>query len=108
MHKQIAFLIAAIALAAMVIPTYQIALAADKTINCDNGCKINFKGKNDVDIVIPAGGTGTQGEKGDKGDKGDTGDPGAPGQDGTDGTDGQDGKDAELSEESDHSSKLSN
>ena len=99
MHKQIAFLIAAIALAAMVIPTYQIALAADKTINCDNGSKINFKGKNDVDIVIPAGGTGTQGEKGDKGDKGDTGDPGAPGQDGTDGTDGQDCKDAELSED---------
>ena len=67
----------------------QNAFAVDKTINCEQGCKINFKGKNDIDIQFA--GTGS-GEKGDKGDKGDTGEQGPQGEQGLQGEVGPQGE----------------
>lgn len=97
MQKQIltiALLITAV-LATGIIATPIQTFAADKTIDCEGGCTINFKGKNNVDIEIPAAGSGQQGEKGDKGDtgeKGDTGDQGPQGEVGPQGEQGIQGE----------------
>lgn len=87
------FIIAAILAAGFIISVpLQNTFAADKTINCEDGCKINFKGKNSIDIQFGGGSAGQQGEKGDKGE---TGDQGPKGDKGDPGDDGKDGKDAE-------------
>ncbi len=113
--KQLAIPIAlAIITLAMIVPSSNnIALAADKTINCEDGCKINFKGKNDIDIKF-GGGSGTvgpQGPAGEQGEKGDQGEQGVPGEDGAQGEvgpagpqgaageDGAAGQDANLTED---------
>jgi collagen triple helix repeat protein len=66
--------------------------AADKTINCEDGCKINFKGKNDIDIKFAGAGSGPQGEKGETGDKGDQGEVGPQGEQGIQGEKGDQGE----------------
>ena len=95
-------LIAGILSLGIVVATpLNVANAADKTINCndDDGCKINFKGKNNVDIII--GGAGQQGEQGEKGEKGDKGDTGEAGPEGPQGPQGEQGEQGEKGEKGD-------
>ncbi len=94
----VAIIVASIMLVGFMVSTpMQTAFAADKTINCEDGCKINFKGKNDVDIEF--GGIGQQGEKGDKGDKGDQGEQGEQGPEGPEGPEGPQGPPGENGED---------
>lgn len=70
-----------------------MVFAADKTIDCKNkDCQLNFKGKNNIDVII---GSGQQGEKGDKGDAGETGPAGAQGVQGEAGAQGPQGPQGE-------------
>jgi hypothetical protein len=101
MYKLAAVAIAAIlSLGIIVMSPLNIANAADKTINCEPGCKINFKGKNNVDIQFGGAGqgekgdtgeTGQQGEVGPAGEQGIQGETGAAGLDGVNGTNGVNG-----------------
>jgi hypothetical protein len=70
------------------------ALAADKRVDCDKGCKLEFKGgKNSIDIIVSGGGggAGAQGPKGDTGPQGPQGQEGPAGPQGEQGAQGEQG-----------------
>ena len=101
MHKSIAILMSLVIISGIIAISTTTAFADNKDIQCD-GCTIHFKGKNEVTITFPNGGTGQpgpagpQGEVGPQGPQGEQGVPGPPGVNGingTNGVDGQNGKD---------------
>jgi hypothetical protein len=72
----------------------QEGFAASKKVDCDKGCKLEFKGgKNSIDIIVSGGGggAGAQGPTGPAGPQGDTGPAGPQGEKGETGPAGETG-----------------
>jgi hypothetical protein len=91
----IAILIGAVlSIGLVTIPIPQEGFAASKKVDCDKGCKLEFKGgKNSIDIIVSGGGggQGSQGPTGPAGPQGDTGPAGPQGEKGETGPAGETG-----------------
>jgi hypothetical protein len=89
----IAILIGAV-LSIGLITIPNVGEAASKKVDCDKGCKLEFKGgKNSIDIIVSGGGggAGAQGPTGPAGPQGDTGPAGPQGEKGETGPAGETG-----------------
>jgi len=96
--------IAIISISASFILMPQMALAAEskKKVDCDKGCKLEFKGgKNSIDIIVSGGGGGAAGAQGPKGDTGPQGPQGQEGPAGPAGPQGEQGAQGEKGDKGD-------